>query len=195
VSEIKYTISKHSNLRELFSYWEDGFNFNELNYLQQLARSATQDGMIGMGSGGQSHEVRRSQVEWLHVTDEHRWVYDRLSYIIAELNANYFHFDITGFGESIQLTNYNSNNQGTYQWHQDAGGTVSRKLSIVLQLSDPSEYEGGNLQFFHGSEPITVPKKRGFIVVFPSWLVHQVTPVTQGTRQSLVSWITGPQFR
>ena len=84
-----------------------------------------------------------------------------------------------------------------YGWHQDYGGKIapSRKLSLVLQLSDPAQYEGGNLQVMTGGEPANVRKQRGLIAAFPAYTLHQVTPVTQGTRQSLVAWISGPPFR
>ena len=195
MNDIKYIINKHNEVAESFAYWENAFNSDELDYLQRIASSATQDGLVGLDKGNSNGDIRRSQVRWIDVTAEHKWIYDKLAFVVAELNSQFFHFDITGFGEALQLTNYNGAQQGTYKWHQDAGGKISRKLSLVLQLSDPSEYEGGNLQFFRGDDPVSVPKKRGFIVVFPSWLMHQVTPVTQGTRQSLVSWITGPSFR
>ena len=66
---------------------------------------------------------------------------------------------------------------------------------MVLQLSDPSEYEGGELQLLTGKEPTTIQKQRGLITVFPAWTLHQVTPVTKGTRQTLVAWISGPSFK
>jgi PKHD-type hydroxylase len=66
---------------------------------------------------------------------------------------------------------------------------------MVLQLTDPSQYEGGNLQIVTGGDPLTVRKQRGLVAVFPSYVLHQVTPVTKGSRQSLVAWITGPQFK
>jgi PKHD-type hydroxylase len=64
----------------------------------------------------------------------------------------------------------------------------------VLQLTDPSEYEGGNLQVCDGTIH-NVRKQRGLVAAFPSYTLHQVTPVTKGSRQSLVAWITGPSFR
>jgi PKHD-type hydroxylase len=82
-----------------------------------------------------------------------------------------------------------------YGWHQDYGAEISRKLSIAVQLTDPSEYEGGNLQVKTSSEPQNVRKQRGLITIFPSYVLHQVTPVTQGSRQSLVAWVSGPAFR
>ena len=113
------------------------------------------------------------------------------------MNSQFYKFELTGFGEALQLTNYDHSEQGMYGWHQDYGsvGGPSRKLSLVLQLTDPSEYEGGNLQIMTSGEPINVHKQRGLVTVFPSYTVHQVTPVTQGSRQSLVAWITGPEFR
>jgi PKHD-type hydroxylase len=82
-----------------------------------------------------------------------------------------------------------------YNWHQDFGTGVSRKLSNVVQLSDPSEYEGGNLQIMTNSGVQRIRKKRGLAVAFPSFTFHTVTPVTAGTRQSLVAWVSGAPFR
>jgi PKHD-type hydroxylase len=82
-----------------------------------------------------------------------------------------------------------------YGWHQDYGAKVSRKLSLTVQLTDPSEYEGGNLQIMTTGTPVNARKQRGLIVAFPSYVLHQVTPVTQGSRQSLVAWVSGPAFK
>ena len=70
-----------------------------------------------------------------------------------------------------------------------------RKRSLVLQLSDPSDYEGGDLEFFVSAEPTPVERKKGLIVAFPSFVLHHVTPVTSGTRRTLVVWLSGPKFR
>lgn len=76
-----------------------------------------------------------------------------------------------------------------------------RKLSVTVSLSDPKDYEGGNLKFdlgphrsdrYHTCEEI---RPRGSIIVFPSHIHHQVTPVTKGTRYSLVAWNLGRPFR
>ena len=142
-------------------------------------------------------QVRRSQVSWLNKTQDTAWVYEKLAHIASSLNAQYYRFDLTGFGEALQLTNYNQSEHGMYSWHVDYGGNIapSRKLSLVLQLTDPGQYEGGNLQIHTGGEPQTVRKQRGLLAAFPSYVLHQVTPVTSGSRQSLVAWITGPAFK
>jgi PKHD-type hydroxylase len=69
-----------------------------------------------------------------------------------------------------------------------------RKLSRSLQLTDPSTYEGGTLEFLTGTRPQIAPRDRGALIAFPSFGVHRVAPVTAGTRKSLVIWVTGPQF-
>ena len=98
--------------------------------------------------------------------------------------------------ENLQLTNYNDTEKGMYGWHLDYNSKdSSRKLSMVVQLTDPSEYEGGNLQIKVNNDPVNVRKQRGLIAIFPSYVLHQVTPVTQGTRQSLVAWVEGPAFK
>ena len=69
-----------------------------------------------------------------------------------------------------------------------------RKLSVVVQLTDPSDYEGGIFEFKTVETPANF-KTRGSILVFPSYLEHQVTEITEGTRYSLVCWAEGPRWR
>jgi PKHD-type hydroxylase len=64
-----------------------------------------------------------------------------------------------------------------------------------LLLTDPSNYEGGNLEFMLSKKIDTAKKDRGTVVAFPAYRLHRVTPVTKGIRKSIVVWVTGPQFR
>jgi len=180
-----------------FAWWEGAFTNQELDWLQQKAKEATQEAQIGGLNGGRSNdEIRRSELNWLHKDSECAWVFERLAHVAATLNAEHFGFELTGFGEAIQLTNYHEARQGTYVWHQDFGSSgISRKLSMVLQLSEPNEYEGGELQLLTNKNPTSIQKKRGLITVFPAWTLHQVTPVIKGTRQTLVTWVSGPAFK
>jgi len=193
---MQYVMTPAGNKIEPFVWWDGAFTQAELDWLQEKAKNAKQDAYVGDVNGGGVHkDVRRSQVSWLENNAESTWVFRKLSEVGATLNAQHYRFDLTGFGEMLQLTNYNQSEHGMYGWHQDFGGGISRKLSMVVQLADPSEYEGGNLQIMSGSNPLTVRKQRGLIAVFPSYALHQVTPVTQGSRQSLVAWISGAPFR
>jgi PKHD-type hydroxylase len=99
--------------------------------------------------------------------------------------------------EMTQIGRYKSADEGHYDWHMDVFPPidgVQRKLSISILLSDPSEFEGGELQF-KGIEDQKILTKQGSIVVFPSFIEHRVTPVTKGVRYSAVTWARGPAFR
>lgn len=190
---MQHVLTPYCSKIEPFAWWKDAFNEQELNWLQGKAKAAHEEGVIGAGL---DRNYRRSDVSWLNKDSECSWVFERLAHVVSSLNASFYGFDLTGFGEPLQLSNYHEGNQGTYKLHQDLNfGGVSRKLSVVLQLSDPADYEGGTLQLLLGKEPVNMSKNRGHIAVFPAWTLHQVTPVTKGTRQSLVSWVTGPSFK
>jgi PKHD-type hydroxylase len=195
---MQYLLTPYSEKIEPYAWWNNAFNEEQLNWLQNRAKQAEQVAQIGSGGVGQVNKnIRRSELSWLSNTPETEWVFLTLAHVVSDLNSKYFRFNLTGLGESIQLTNYSDTEKGMYGWHVDFGSSgPSRKLSLVLQLSDPVDYEGGVLELKpHGDNIIKVSKQRGLIVVFPSWTLHQVTPVTQGSRQSLVSWITGPSFK
>jgi len=195
---MEYILTPYNAEVTPWATWDNVFSNDELSYLQKIAADRPRQAMVGSADDGTvDPNVRRSDLNWLSYSKETKWVFDRLAHVVSSINAKFFRFDITGFGESIQLTNYSSTDNGMYNWHVDFGPNgVSRKLSLVLQLSDPSEYEGGNLELNpHGNNIAIIPKRRGLIAVFPAWTLHQVTPVTSGLRQSLVSWITGPSFK
>lgn len=197
---MQYMLTPYSEATEPFAWWENAFTNDEINWLQQKAREAKEKaGVGGGGVGAVDPNIRRAGLNWMPSTQETQWVFEKLGHVVSSLNAQFFRFDLRGFGEHIQLTNYDSSEQGMYGWHVDMGhhaGSPCRKLSIVMQLSDPVEYEGGVLELQpHGKDVIKMRKQRGLVVAFPSWTLHQVTPVTQGTRQSLVAWITGPAFK
>lgn len=137
---------------------------------------------------------RNSSVAFLFPSDETKWLFERLTAAITATNQ-YFGFDLTHMMEGIQFTEYRAPGQN-YGWHVDMGGMMAvRKLSLTIQLTDPDDYEGGELELKPEGEIITANKKRGHAVAFPSYTLHRVTPVTRGTRHSLVVWVTGPPFR
>jgi PKHD-type hydroxylase len=118
---------------------------------------------------------------------------------VGQCNKEFFNFDISSLHENLQYTEYDESYQGRYDWHFDVGEgplNCGRKLSVSIQLSDPSEYDGGDLQFsLDGDRTVIAEKDQGTMIIFPSYLRHRVTPVTRGARRSLVTWITGPPFR
>jgi PKHD-type hydroxylase len=125
-----------------------------------------------------------------------RWLYDRMQVVIRKVNQQVYKFDLSGFAENFQYTVCHGSEGGHCDWHIDWGlKQVQRKLSASLQLSDPARYEGCDLQF-HGMREIeTAPRDRGAVIVFPSFILHRVTPCTKGIRKAVVVWTAGLPFR
>ncbi|MGY6501556.1 MAG: 2OG-Fe(II) oxygenase [Acidimicrobiales bacterium] len=148
--------------------------------------------------------LRRSQVAWIEPGPETLWLYDKLAVLAERVNRRY-RFDITGFGEDLQYTVYDEPG-AFYTWHQDGlgGDVTTRKLALVVQLSDPSDYDGANLEMFDQVADLSDEalgdaharaSQRGTVVAFPAFEYHRVTPLVSGVRRSLVVWVSGPPFR
>jgi PKHD-type hydroxylase len=148
---------------------------------------------VGDGDGTIDMSVRRSRTYFIPKIMMYRWIYVRIMNIISEVNESIFHFDLSGLDENIQFTEYDSSYEGSYNWHVDFGREESsnRKLSISIQLSSESDYDGCELQV----GDVKVSKEIGTAAIFPSYKLHQVSPVTRGARYSLVTWVMGPPFR
>lgn len=139
--------------------------------------------------------IRKSKQVWLPWSPEVDWIFQRLTEVATQINYVKYGFQLSGFVENLQITKYESG--GHYKWHQDTGpGPLSlRKLSISAQLSAPADYEGGEFEVFEDPTHIQGTKDLGDVLVFPSYQVHRVKPVTKGTRFSLVAWIGGEPYR
>jgi len=148
-----------------------------------------------------NEKIRTSKISWIPLNTDTQWIYERIGHIARDLNGQFFQLDLYGFIENIQYTVYEGsteeNASGHYTWHIDKGNAAGapRKLSIVIQLSDPSEYDGGNLELMFSSQPTILKKAKGMLYAFPSYLLHRVTPVSAGIRRTLVVWISGPKFK
>lgn len=133
---------------------------------------------------------------WLP-TDKLDWLYEMLEREIMEINWINYKYVLTHM-ERIDYLEYHgraeNDENGKYIKHVDGPINSSRKLSFSILLSDPSEYEGGDLIIYDAAEPIVIPKKKGSMTLFPSNALHEVTPVTKGVRRSIVSWMHGPHF-
>ena len=149
---------------------------------------------------GQDHEdvasdYRLSEIAWMDNNEETDWIYQKVYNYGITANKEMWNFDIWGNQDPLQYTKYYGNG-GNYNWHADLGPSISnRKLSCVLQLSSPEEYDGGDLQMNLGGEISNVTKDLGTLCFFPSFVLHRVTPVSLGVRKSLVLWLSGANFR
>jgi len=139
--------------------------------------------------------IRDSKLSWIYPNDENEWIFRRLTDYVTVVNDKFFRFNLFGFIEGLQFTRYDAPS-GFYGMHIDkAYGRTIRKLSLTIQLSDPNEYEGGELALQTAVDPVIMEKKQGKLIAFPSYVMHEVKPVTKGTRYSLVAWVTGEPFK
>ncbi|CAB4180519.1 PiuC Uncharacterized iron-regulated protein [uncultured Caudovirales phage] len=182
------------------AWWDGGFNFDDVQRIKALGMEFEERPGETMGAQGDTEHVRRCTVRWFENNEKTAWVYARFAEIARKLNAEFFGFDLTGF-ETFQFTTYDAErNKQTeyYDWHIDMRSgdhaRMQRKLSLVLQLTDPQEYEGGEL-WVHNVGKAVVAKVNGRVFAFPSYALHRVTPVTAGVRHTLVAWAYGPDFR
>jgi PKHD-type hydroxylase len=149
-----------------------------------------------MGHQGQTvaTDVRRTRICWLD-READRWVYDLLWTVATTVNQ-LLRYDIAGTSEDIQIARYDAGEAAFFTWHADTvPSDMTRKISISIPLNEPAEYEGGLLELHQGSNIAHPPQHAGVPIIFPSWLIHRVTPVTRGSRYSLVAWVRGPNWR
>jgi len=149
-------------------------------------------------------KIRDSNIAWL----KNFWIYKEIRPFIWAANKQArWNFDYDAV-QHFQFTKYEGNKKQHYTWHSDNGKpegprNLVRKLSTTVMLSDPKDFEGGDLEFYNYSPPgkknkilkTTEIKVQGTIVIFPSFVIHRVLPVTKGTRYSLVVWHKGPQLK
>lgn len=190
---------KNSDIREShYVHIPNAFNDEEIAKIIQIGEINLSPAQLRNSDGENTDsftEVRKSKVSWIQFSQNNAWIYQKMASFTDHVNKT-FGYDLFGFVDELQYTVYHASGDH-YNWHMDKGALSSspRKLSITLQLSDPSEYQGGDFQFFFGSEPFTAEKAKGTLYAFPSYLMHRVSPVFSGTRRSLVAWVSGPSFK
>jgi PKHD-type hydroxylase len=179
----------------LYAFWNNAFSKEECQTIINIAKNK------GLVKGttfndDKTKDVRDSKISWLYPVDGMDWVFRRVTDITLNLNERFFKFDLFGINEGFQFTNYEAPS-GKYGKHVDRAMNIPvRKLSISIQLTNPEEYEGGELKLYDGEEDgIIMNKEQGTLVIFPSYVLHEVMPVTKGIRNSLVTWVTGKQFK
>jgi PKHD-type hydroxylase len=175
---------------------------NVIEYFESQGVDDASVAGIGKESGNFNKKARSSQTKFHHPNKDNAWIFERLCSAIEQLNASLFRFDLVGFN-SLQYTKY-ANAGDHYDLHTDLwygnwgiqDSLLHRKLSFSLVLSDSNEYTGGNFEFMVSSPvPHVLEQSKGDLIVFPSWVLHRVTPIESGERKSLVGWVEGPKFK
>jgi len=205
MEETEFKSSWYLSNETVYEFW---------SFISDIFTEAELDDIIKAGLGGKprateikdgvidgnnkNYDIRKSSVSWLNSTSsDNARIYQTLTGVINHMNDKFFQYDLFRL-ESLQFTRYDSSESEFYGRHTDMlakSHGFQRKLSFSVLLSDPADYEGGDLVFHYQTDPAYAPKDRGTIVFFPSSLLHEVTPVTKGVRYSLVGWIHGPNFR
>ena len=185
-----------------FYYFHKAFSLEEIQKIHEVASAhefitAVTD---SKNEGDEDLElVRKSRIKWLKQSDpKTHWIYDKIGKMAQKANRELWKFDLTNMRESLQYTVYHKDS-GHYDWHMDiAGGGImtQRKISVTIELTDhDKDYEGGVVQVNLGHSIKELPQSQGTAVLFPSFFVHRVTPVTKGKRTSLVLWVGGHHYK
>lgn len=168
----------------------------------------TEQAKVGAGDSSNSNRgidnlvdlnLRRTRVAWVPVKG-YEEIYGFIDSFARRVNRDYFGFDISHGLQEVQFSVYDSKQLGHYDWHQDVFFTAprphQRKLSLVIQLSDPESYEGGEFEFrdCHKLDHALF-KPQGSVLAFPSFHYHKVNEVTKGIRYTIVAWIDGPKWK
>ena len=180
-----------SQKKDIMNYYffENLFNEEEIKQIEQIAE---QKDMEEGTTFGKNSVARRSKIAWLGLEPDTEWLFNKIVASFSEANNNCFQFDWNGETEAIQFTEYDEEYKGHYDWHIDMGpDKQSRKMTAVTFLTD--DHEGGKLQLWE--KDISKIQKKGNMVIFPSFFLHKVTPVTKGLRKTLVCWANGDAFR
>lgn len=197
MSANRYFIDNERNDVDHYNYYyfDNAFTEDELTKIHNTANLYPKMAGTVVGDSEVVSDYRKSTVIWIPEESKNMWLYNKISDLANVANTQMWNYDIWGYGDALQYTIYEGNG-GHYDWHADLGPQISnRKLSCVLQLSDADDYEGGELQLNNGGGAVNIGKKKNRIVFFSSFVLHRVTPVTKGTRMSLVTWLSGKNLR
>lgn len=176
--------------------WDGLFSEEEIgNLLEFFSKNPTKEAGVLKGVDTVTDKsVRVTNINFYQRSSNTNWIFDRLDWVIKEINKKYYRFDITSF-DNFQYCEYYGSNGGKYDWHTDSSfgntGDTTRKLSLSLLLND--DYEGGEFELNWAGNKVSINK--GQLIIFPSVLMHRVKPVRKGTRKSLVVWMQGPNFK
>jgi len=196
-----YSFKRDQNDPQQYYWFESGLTKEELIKFNNLILNLEYHDATIIGdssSGEKSLDVRSSKIKWIPHSNDWNWLYNKFQDMITEANGELWNFNIYDIVEEIQYTEYHASDSGHYDWHQDIGpGDASlRKISLTVQLTDSALYEGGDLEIWQGGEVRDkTPRGSGIVIIFPSYMMHRVTPVTKGVRRSLVLWVGGEHYK
>ena len=181
------------------------FTVDECNKIVEDVKSLVKPTQGTLSGELKDKKRRNSTVRWFSSTPEFKWIFDKIDYVFNQVNNEWFNFNLIGYSQ-IQFTEYDSTESQHYAWHTDmvwaeenmqfAPDSTLRKLSCSIVLNQQEvNFEGGDFELDNILRPTVPELDKGDGIFFPSFVWHQVKPVTKGTRYSLVVWMIGPPFQ
>lgn len=191
-------INKYIGELQCYAHMNRAFTEEEVEKIREIEELQTfQAGTVsGKLTGAELKKARDSDVFFMNHDENTDWLYQRMSYLIAQANKDHFLYNVDDFGP-MQYTKYKKD--GHYCWHWDVffGWQKNiRKISVVVFLNEPEDYEGGEFEIVTNGnldEIKQLKPLKGDVLFFASWMPHRVLPVTSGERNTLVTWVTGPR--
>lgn len=198
VLQMPYSINKYNprTFIGLFAAWQGAFTDEEIDQI----RWKGDVGKFQAGTTGNAtvadENIRKSSVSWIPGNESNRWIYQKIAGVVGTVNHERFMYNIDELSD-LQYTRYDEGGDH-YSWHYDTETDKfsyrERKISMIMALNNPDEYEGGDFQICSSgnlNQIDTYRPKKGEMIFFCSMFPHRVTPVTKGRRETLVAWISG----
>ena len=191
-----FPIQRYNIQLPLHGVWKEGFSAEEVEKIVFLEKilDFTKGRVSAQAGQLVDSDARDSEVSFLVPDENAYWIFERLGTITPRVNYDLFLYDIEAI-ETIQFTKYKEDQ--FYDWHIDSHVTwlnYERKISGVVFLDDPDDYEGGELEIIVNGSPersLKIKPNKGEIAYFASWMPHKAHPVTKGVRRTLVFWVQG----
>lgn len=175
------------------------FTAQECDWITSFSQNPFKEKSYGFE--GFNHSYHQANVWEISQTQETNWLWQRLINNLITANNRWWNYDIVGILEPLQLLCYDSTNSSNEikdncDLHIDNEYPFScRKISFSVELSDSNTYQGAELNLYLQENPQILPRDRGTMIMFPSFILHEVTPIIEGKRWALIGWVNGPQFR
>jgi len=190
-------------MRGEWCYFKEAFSPEECDYILETGlKIPAEKATMGVKKEFVNDEYRKSDIRFITKQNtDFNFLFDKVWKLAIQANNEWFNFHITKL-DYMQLAEYSAEDGGLYKTHQDVfwinnDPLYHRKLTCVIQLTDPSEYTGGNFELHNVSETPNAEeiRTRGTAIFIPSFVYHAATEIMEGKRHSLAVWFDGPKWR